>query len=45
MKNDQDDYYTKKMADSSEMAEYFAYAVVGFLGFALLVGLYEFLFG
>ena len=45
MKNDQDDYYEKKMAESSIVAGYFAYAVLGFLGFVLLVGLYEFLFG
>ena len=45
MKNDQDDYYAKKMADSSEMAVYLAYATLGLVAFALLYKLYILLFG
>ena len=43
MKKDQDDYYEKKMAEASEMAVYFAYTFLGFVAFAILVGLYKLL--
>ena len=44
MKNDQDDYYEKKMADASEMAMYIAYSFLGVVAFAILAGLYKLLF-